>query len=140
MVRRGRNAAGGFFQDFKDFALKGNVLDLAVAVIIGAAFGKIVSSFVEDVIMPALINPVLAQAGTDWRELTIGPVLIGQFLGTVVDFVIIALIIFLVVRAIEKARRKEEIIEEATPDPQIIAQERLTLAVERLTQVMESRE
>ncbi|WP_275574926.1 MscL family protein [Neosynechococcus sphagnicola] len=57
-MRRGRQSLGGFFHDFRDFALKGNVMELAIAVIIGGAFGKIVTSFVQDVAMP-LINPLV---------------------------------------------------------------------------------
>ncbi len=63
-MARGRRRASGFLKDFQDFALKGNVVDLAIAVIIGGAFGKIVTSFVEDVIMP-LINPLVSFAGKD---------------------------------------------------------------------------
>ena len=61
-IRRGRGAATGFLRDFQEFALKGNVVDLAIAVVIGAAFGKIISSFVDNVIMP-LINPLVSAVG-----------------------------------------------------------------------------
>lgn len=63
-MARARRRASGFLKDFQDFALKGNIVDLAIAVIVGGAFGKIVTSFVEDVIMP-LINPLVSFAGTD---------------------------------------------------------------------------
>jgi large conductance mechanosensitive channel len=133
---------GGFLKDFQEFALKGNVVDLAVAVIIGGAFGKIVSSFVEDIIMP-FVNPIMALAGKDWRTLTIGPgIAIGKFLSSVVDFAIIAFILFLAIQAIQKFKRKEEVeaAEEAVPaDANILSQERLTGAIERLTQTIESR-
>lgn len=133
---------GGFLHDFREFALKGNVLDLAVAVIIGAAFSQIISSLVEDVLMPAIINPVLAQAGTDWREAVIGPgIRIGSFLGAVIDFIIIALVIFLLIRVIERFRRKEEVkaAEEPTPlDPVVASQQQLTAAIETLTQTIRS--
>jgi large conductance mechanosensitive channel len=113
-VGRSRKAATGFIRDFQEFALKGNVMDLAVGVLIGAAFGKIVSSFTENIIMP-LINPLLAFAGGNWREWTIPPGLkIGAFLGTVIDFLIIALALYVVIRAIARFKRKEEM---APPAP-----------------------
>ncbi len=137
-----RARKGGFLKDFQEFALKGNVVDLAVAVIIGGAFGKIVSSFVEDIIMP-FVNPIMALAGKDWRTLTIGPgIAVGKFLSSVVDFAIIAFVLFLAIQAIQKFKRKEEVeaAEEAVPaDANILSQERLTGAIERLTQTIESR-
>jgi large conductance mechanosensitive channel len=141
-MARTRSRTTGLLRDFQEFALKGNVVDLAVAVIIGGAFGKIVESFVADVVMP-LINPITALAGKDWQTLTIPPgIAIGKFLGAVVDFIIIAFVIFLIVRAIAQLKREEEAVPEAEtpPDPNLLAQERLTGAIERLTQVMESQE
>ncbi len=110
-VGRSRRAATGFLRDFREFALKGNVLELAVAVVVGGAFGKIVTSFTEDVLMP-IINPLLARTGTDWRELTIPPnneagVKIGSFLGSIVDFLIISLALYLAIQAIARFKRKE---------------------------------
>ena len=102
-------------KEFKEFALKGNIVDLAVAVIIGGAFGKIVSSFVGDIIMP-LINPLMP--GGDWRTMEIGPgVLIGQFLGNVLDFLVIALVIFMMLKAISKVRKEEQKTPAAPPGP-----------------------
>ena len=93
-------------KEFKEFALKGSVIDLAVGVIIGAAFGKIVNSFVNDLVMP-LLNPLMPQG--DWRTMEIGPgVKIGSFLATTLDFFIVALVIFLCVKGINRLRRKEE--------------------------------
>lgn len=144
MVRRGRNAAGGFLRDFREFALKGNVVDLAVAVMIGGAFGQIVNSLVEDLIMPGIINPLLAQTSSDWRELTIGPgIKVGNFLGSVVDFVIIALVLFLLIRSLERLKRREAAQAEAeppAPDPAIAVQERLADTLDRLTHVLDSRQ
>lgn len=111
---RSRKIATGFVRDFQEFALKGNVMDLAVGVIIGAAFGKIVTSFTENIIMP-LINPLLAATGEDWRAWTVPPGLkIGAFLGTILDFLIIALALYLAIRAIARFKRKEEL---APPAP-----------------------
>src|ERR1700753_1846640 len=96
-------------KDFKEFALKGNVLDLAVAVVIGAAFGKIVSSLVENIIMP-LIGILLK--GVDFTKLKItfgsAEILYGQFIQTIFDFVIISLSIFLFIRLLTKVQRKKE--------------------------------
>lgn len=131
----------GFLHDFREFIARGNVVDLAVAVIIGAAFGKVITSLVEDIIMPGIINPVLSQTGNGWREATIGPgIRIGSFLGTVVDFLIIAFVIFLVVQAFEKFKRKKEVVEAAVPVPDPVAVEQeLTNAIVRLTNTIESR-
>jgi large conductance mechanosensitive channel len=102
----------GFFADFKKFALKGNVVDLAIAVIIGAAFGKIVTSVVDDIIMP-LLNPLIP--GGEWQNIVVGPgIKIGSFLSAVVNFVIIAFAVFLIFKAIQATRKKEEA---APPEP-----------------------
>ncbi|HYG04207.1 MAG TPA: large conductance mechanosensitive channel protein MscL [Chryseosolibacter sp.] len=93
-------------RDFKEFAMRGNVMDLAIAVIIGGAFGKIITSFVNDIVMP-LLNPLIPQG--DWRTLEVGTgVKLGSFMGTVLDFIIIAFVIFMVVRVLNKLKRKEE--------------------------------
>ncbi|MEO3946561.1 large conductance mechanosensitive channel protein MscL [Gorillibacterium sp. CAU 1737] len=97
------------WKEFKAFALKGNVLDLAVGVIIGGAFGKIVSSLVADIIMP-LVGILLG--GYDFQELsyTVGDSAIkyGQFLQTTIDFFIIAFSIFLFIKLLTKLQRKKE--------------------------------
>ncbi|MBW4617608.1 MAG: large conductance mechanosensitive channel protein MscL [Desmonostoc vinosum HA7617-LM4] len=135
---RARRRASGFLRDFQEFALKGNVLDLAIAVIIGAAFSKIITSFVEDIIMP-LINPLVGVGG-DWRTITVGPgIKIGQFIGSIVDFIIIALILFVAIRALQRFKRQEEVAEPPPVDANLVAQERLTDALDRLTQTIESR-
>ncbi len=93
-------------KEFKEFAMRGNVIDLAVGVIIGAAFGKIVTSVVNDLVMPVL-NPLMP--GGDWRIMEIGPgIKIGSFMGTVLDFLMIAFAIFLFVKGINRLKRKEE--------------------------------
>lgn len=93
-------------KEFKEFAMRGNVMDLAVALIIGAAFGKIITSIVNDLIMP-LLNPLIP-AG-DWRAMEIGPgVKIGSFLGTVLDFLFIAVAVFLIVKTMNRLKKKEE--------------------------------
>jgi large conductance mechanosensitive channel len=114
-------------------------MDLAVAVIIGGAFGKIVTSFVEDIVMSGIINPILAKTGTGWRDLTIGTIKIGSFLGALLDFLLIAFVVFLAIRVLEKMKRKEEAVVEAPPGAAVVLQERLTDAIERLNQNLESR-
>jgi large conductance mechanosensitive channel len=96
------------WKEFKEFALRGNVIDLAVGVIIGGAFGKIVTALVNDIIMP-LVG--IFMGGINFSELsfTIGNAVIkwGDFVQTVVDFVIVAMIVFLMVRGINRLYRKE---------------------------------
>ena len=92
--------------DFKDFIAKGNVLDLAVAVVIGGAFGKIVTALVEGVIMP-LVG--MAVPSGDWRAMMAGPFKVGLVMGATVDFICIALVVFLVfVKGFGSLKKKEE--------------------------------
>ncbi|QOI98231.1 MAG: large conductance mechanosensitive channel protein MscL [Flammeovirgaceae bacterium] len=96
-------------QEFKKFAMRGNVIDLAVGVIIGGAFGKIVSSLIDDVITPLLLKPALDAAQlTQLNELTIfGTVKYGNFLAGVLNFIIIAFVLFLIVKGVNAAQKKE---------------------------------
>lgn len=99
----------GFLKDFRDFAIKGNVMDLAVAVIIGAAFGAIVSSLVDDIITPLLLTPALQAVGAENIEkLHWGAVKYGTFLSAVIKFIVYAFVIFLLVRAVSKLQKKKE--------------------------------
>ena len=94
-------------KDFKEFALKGNVIDLAVAVVIGAAFGKIVTSLVENIITPII---GLISGGVDFSDLAITGTNIkyGLFLQSIFDFFIIAIAIFLAIRLLSKLKRKKD--------------------------------
>lgn len=123
----------GMMKEFKEFAVKGNVVDMAVGIVIGAAFGKIVSSFVKDVLMPP-IGVLLG--GMDFSKLSLtvksamgksGAVTInyGQFIQTVIDFVIIAFAIFLMVKGINSLKRKAE---EAPKAPAAPPKEEVLLA------------
>lgn len=96
-------------KEFKSFALKGNVLDLAIGVIIGAAFGKIVSSLVSDIIMP-VIGLLLGGVDLSGLKTTIGDATLtyGVFLQTVVDFLIVSFSIFMFIRTLNRFKRKEE--------------------------------
>lgn len=106
------------WKEFKEFALKGNVIDLAVAVVIGGAFGKIVTSLVNDLIMPIV---ALLTSGVNFTAMaaTVGSVKFayGNFIQSVVDFLIVAFTIFLAVKLVSKARKKEEKEEGKPPQP-----------------------
>ena len=111
-----------FFQEFKEFAMRGNVLDMAVGVILGGAFGKITTSLVNDVFMPLIgmliggvdlgkLNIVLKPATDTAEAVTLG---IGTFLTTIIDFILVAFVIFLMIKTINRFRRKKE--EEPAPE------------------------
>jgi large conductance mechanosensitive channel len=109
----------GLIKEFKDFAIKGNVVDLAVAVIIGGAFGKIVSSFIDDIITPLLLKPALDAAHlTNISELTLfGTVKYGNFLSSVISFIIVAFVLFMVIKGINSTKKKEAAAPAAPPAP-----------------------
>ena len=131
----------GMVSEFKDFAMKGNVVDMAVGIIIGAAFGKIVSSFVNDILMPPLglamggvnftdLAVVLKEAVGEVEAVTIN---YGAFIQTVIDFIIIAFAIFIGIKAMnsmQKAREEEE--EEAAAPPEPSAEEKLLTEIRDL--------
>src|SRR5580698_1210497 len=98
----------GMLKEFRDFVMRGNVLDLAVAVVIGAAFGAIVSSLVEHVITPLLLAPALKAAHLDdIDKLSWGAVKYGNFLSAIIKFVIIAFILFLIVKFFKSIEKKQ---------------------------------
>ena len=98
----------GYIKDFKTFALKGNVIDLAIAVIIGAAFSTIVSSLVEDIITPLLLTPALNATGAaDIEHLTWGAVKYGKFLAALIKFIVVALVLFSIIKVVNSLSKKE---------------------------------
>ena len=116
-------------KEFREFAIKGNVMDMAVGIIIGAAFGKIVTSLVEDVIMPPIglilgkvdfANLYINLSGQQWESLDAarkaGAAVIryGVFLNQAISFLIVAFAVFLIVKAVNRLRKQEETVEEAT--------------------------
>ncbi len=107
-----------FIEEFKAFAMRGNVVDLAVAVVIGAAFGKIVSSLVENIVTP-LIGVLLGGVNFTDLSFTIRDSVItyGVFLQSIFDFIIIALAIFIAIKLLAKLKREEEKVVEETPKP-----------------------
>lgn len=106
-------------KEFKAFAMRGNVVDLAVGVIIGGAFGKIVGSFIEDVITPLALKPALEAANlTQLAELTVfGTVKYGNFLSAVINFIIVAFVLFLLIKGMNAAKKKEEAAPAAPAPP-----------------------
>jgi large conductance mechanosensitive channel len=120
----------GLIKEFKQFAMKGNVVDMAVGIIIGAAFGKIVSSVVNDIIMPPIglllggvnfsdLTIVLKDATTDSAGAVVKAVTLnyGAFLQTVIDFLIIAFSVFMLIKAMSKFKKKEDEKPVETPAP-----------------------
>lgn len=127
---------GKLISEFKDFAMKGNVVDMAVGVIIGGAFGKIVSSLVDDVIMP-LIGVITGGIDFSGLTATVGDAKItyGMFIQNVVDFLIIALCIFFMIKGINKLMHKKEEEPEApapAPAPAPSAEEKLLTEIRDL--------
>ncbi|MFD0766759.1 large conductance mechanosensitive channel protein MscL [Mucilaginibacter lutimaris] len=108
----------GFVKEFKEFAVKGNVLDLAIAVVIGGAFSKIVSSLVEDIITPAVLTPALKAANLSNLSQLVVPgtaIKYGNFLSQVISFIIIALSLFIIITAINRFKKKEEVAPTVAP-------------------------
>ncbi len=116
------------FKEFKEFIMRGNVMDLAIGIVIGAAFGKIVTSFVSDILMPPIglalgnvdfTNLFINLSGTHYdtlkaaKEAGAPTINYGLFLGVVIDFIIVAFAIFLVIRMVNRMRRKKEVEPEA---------------------------
>ena len=105
----------GFVSEFKEFISKGNVLDLAVGVIIGAAFGKIVSSLTDDVIMP-IVGLATGKLG-DYSHIMVGPMKIGLFMAAVLNFFIVAFCIFLIVKAANRMKKAPVEVVAVAPPP-----------------------
>jgi large conductance mechanosensitive channel len=117
-----------FLRGFQQFIMKGNVLDLAVAVIIGAAFSKIIESFVADIITPVILNPALKAAQVEnIAGLAFNGIQYGLFLSSVINFLVIALCLYSIIQVFERARTKlerkkavEEVLKEPTEQEVLI--------------------
>lgn len=122
ILKKGSNT----LKEFKDFISKGNVVDLAVGVIIGSAFGKIVTSLVNDILMP-FIGVIIG--GIDFSNLVLmvgdAKISYGLFIQNIVDFLIVSFCIFLFVKIISRFNKKDEIVEEKKKDEQIILLEEI---------------
>jgi large conductance mechanosensitive channel len=126
-----RNGAQAFISDFKDFINQGNVVDLAVAVVIGGAFGKVVDALVS-LVVGGLLEPAMKAAGAA----TVASWPAGALLVALINFLVIAFVVFVIVRAIERMKRKEARASDAAPDPQ----EQLAVAASRLADALERRQ
>ncbi|MBX3162906.1 MAG: large-conductance mechanosensitive channel protein MscL [Bacteroidetes bacterium] len=116
-------------QEFKNFAMRGNVIDLAVGVVIGSAFNNIITSLVNDIITPAVLTPALQAANlTNLTELTIPGTAIkyGNFLSTCISFIIVAFALFMVIKGINRLKKKEEEAAPATPPAPTVTETLLT--------------
>lgn len=111
-------------KEFKEFAMKGNIVDLAVAVIIGGAFGKIVTALTDSIIMP-VISMIMGKGGMAELSFTVGKTLfpIGLFLQAVIDFILIAFVLFLMIKAMNAAKKKELAAPAATPEDILLLRE-----------------
>jgi large conductance mechanosensitive channel len=120
----------GFTKEFKEFAIKGNVIDLAIGVVIGAAFSKIIGSLVDDIITPAVLTPALKAAHlTNLADLKIPGTAIkyGNFLSTCISFVIVAVVLFAIIKAINASKKKDAALPPAPVEP--TAQEKLLMEI-----------
>lgn len=105
-------------KEFKDFIMRGNVVDLAVGVIIGSAFGGIVNSLVADIITPIILQPALEAAGAaDIASWNPGGMLVGKFISAVISFIVIAFVLFLIVKGMNAAFKKKDEKAAAAPAP-----------------------
>jgi large conductance mechanosensitive channel len=109
----------GFIKEFKDFAMRGNVVDLAIGVIIGGAFGKIVSSLIDDVITPLFLKPALEAAHlTKIEDLTLmGTIKYGNFLSATINFIIVAFVLFMIIKGMNASKNKQVEAPAAAPEP-----------------------
>jgi large conductance mechanosensitive channel len=129
--------------DFKAFLLQGNVVDLAVAVVIGGAFGKIIESLIGDIITPGLLNPIMKASGAEnLGALTFAGMTYGKFLVALVNFIVISAVIFSLVRTMEALKRKmkrqealdgTDTVEEAI-DASVEVQKKLVASLDRLNE------
>ena len=120
----------GFAKEFKEFALKGNVIDLAIAVIIGAAFGAIITSLVEDVITPLILTPALRMAHAEnIDQLAWGTVKYGKFLAAVLKFLVVALVLFMIIRGINRLNRRKSEQAAAAKPPEYSLSEKLLMEI-----------
>lgn len=111
-------------KEFKEFALKSNIVDLAVAVIIGGAFGAIISSLVDDVITPLLLTPALDAVGAkDINQLAWGSVKYGNFLSAVIKFIVIAFVLFLLIKGMNRMIKKKVAAPPPTPEDVLLLRE-----------------
>lgn len=115
----------GLIKEFKEFAIKGNVVDLAIGVVIGAAFTTIVKSLIDDVITPLVLSPIMEAAHIkNLSELTVmGTVKYGNFIAAIINFLLVAFVLFLVIKGVNKMKAKEVKKEPETPKQEVLLTE-----------------
>lgn len=120
----------GFIKEFKEFAIKGNVVDLAIAVIIGAAFGRIITALTESLLMP-FVSLIMGKGGVSDVKFIVGETVfpIGLFLQAVIDFILVALVLFLVIKAMNRMKRKKEDAVTPAEPPQYTLTEKLLMEI-----------
>lgn len=120
----------GFIKEFKEFAIKGNVVDLAIAVIIGAAFGRIITALTESLLMP-FVSLIMGKGGVSDVKFIVGETVfpIGLFLQAVIDFILVALVLFLVIKAMNRMNRKKEDAVTPAEPPQYTLTEKLLMEI-----------
>ncbi|HEV7621575.1 MAG TPA: large conductance mechanosensitive channel protein MscL [Flavisolibacter sp.] len=120
----------GFIKEFKEFAVKGNVVDLAIAVVLGAAFGKIVTALTDSIIMP-IISLILGKGGVSDLKFIMGRTVfpIGILLQAIIDFILIALILFLIIKGINRLNRKKDDPVAVPKAPEYTLQEKLLMEI-----------
>ncbi|PHQ60584.1 MAG: large conductance mechanosensitive channel protein MscL [Robiginitomaculum sp.] len=118
----------GMISEFKSFAMKGNLVDMAVGVVMGAAFGTVVKSFIDDVFMPA-ISPIMNGVDVGSWAITMGTaedaavINIGTFINATISFIIVAFVMFMIIKAMNKAKKKEEAAPSAPPAQEVLLAE-----------------
>lgn len=118
----------GLVKEFREFALKGNVIDLAVAVVLGAAFGAVVTALTESLIMP-LVSIITGKGGVENLSYTVGETVFpyGKFLQAIINFILIAFVLFLIIRTMNRLQRKKEV--EVAPEPEYTLSEKLLMEI-----------
>ena len=112
-----------WIKDFKEFAIKGNVIELSVAVVIGAAFGGIISSLVEDIITPLILTPATKAAGVaDIHKLAWGAVKYGKSLAAIIKFILIAVVLFIVIKAVNKLKLEKDKNQELSKSEELLTE------------------
>jgi large conductance mechanosensitive channel len=107
----------GILKEFREFALKGNVIDLAIGVVIGAAFNKIVTSLTESILMP-IVSLIIGKGGVNELTFKVGETIFpyGRMLQAIIDFILVAFVLFLIVKGINRMKRKKEAVSPAPPE------------------------
>ncbi len=130
----------GIVDDFKKFLMQGNVVDLAVAVIIGGAFGKIVESLVKDIVTPGILSPILTAAKLDnIKALNWNGIAYGNFLAEIINFIVIALSIFVIIRMMENAKKRVSRKQMGAETVAPTTEEQLVSTLNRLADTLERR-